>query len=255
MSDPSPFGDFSDSPPLDAFDTEQQAQGQEEDSNPIALGPPSGDLSNMQPQEGEEPDEEPMAMPPPSADAGLDPFEQEAAPQSDDELEVPAEAEQAEEQEQAPQGGDELADDPFATVDGGSSSNAGAFDSFSGAEVEVKEEEAAALAKWEKERAQVLRERADKAAADKQAAIDQAKEEISKFYADQQAALERQKKINRGDEKNYRTDMKTTFESGARWEKVGKLISTQPKANEKAGTARVERMRKLLIQLKQEKKA
>jgi len=55
------------------------------------------------------------------------------------------------------------------------------------------------------------------------------------------------------DEKNYRSDMKSTFDSGARWEKVNKLISTAPRANEKAGTSRVERMRKLLIQLKAEK--
>jgi hypothetical protein len=57
------------------------------------------------------------------------------------------------------------------------------------------------------------------------------------------------------DEKNYRSDMKSTFESGARWEKVNKLLSTQPKVGEKPGQSRVERMRKLLIQLKAEKKA
>lgn len=45
------------------------------------------------------------------------------------------------EDESAETGGD----DPFATVDGGSSENAGAFDSFSNQPVEVKEEEAAAL--------------------------------------------------------------------------------------------------------------
>jgi hypothetical protein len=49
--------------------------------------------------------------------------------------------------------------------------------------------------------------------------------------------------------------MKSTFESGARWEKVNKLLSTQPKVGEKPGQSRVERMRKLLIQLKAEKKA
>jgi hypothetical protein len=37
------------------------------------------------------------------------------------------------------------ASDPFETVDGASSSNAGAFDSFSNQPVEVKEEEAEAL--------------------------------------------------------------------------------------------------------------
>lgn len=37
------------------------------------------------------------------------------------------------------------ASDPFATVDGGSTENAGAFDSFTNQQPEVKEEEAAAL--------------------------------------------------------------------------------------------------------------
>lgn len=41
--------------------------------------------------------------------------------------------------------GDSEHSDPFATVDGASSSNAGAYDSFSNQTPEVKEEEAAAL--------------------------------------------------------------------------------------------------------------
>ena len=45
----------------------------------------------------------------------------------------------------AASGEDNLDSDPFATVDGGSTENAGAFDSFSNQQVEVKEEEAAAL--------------------------------------------------------------------------------------------------------------
>lgn len=77
---------------------------------------------------------------------------------------------------------------------------------------------------------------------------------MNKFYADREAQLQKTQKTNRADEKNYRSDMKTTFESGQRWEKVNKLISTAPRPNEKAGTSRVERMRKLLIQLKTEKK-
>lgn len=245
MADDSPFGDFSSEQThtLDAFDAAPQGEVEEEESQQaIALGPPTGDQSDMQLQDDDELEEQqPIAMPPPADDSALDAFDavSPAAVDADAEASSPA----------------ALADDPFATVDGGSSANAGAFDSFSGAEVEVKEEEAAALAKWEKERASVLRERADKAAADKQAAIKQAKEEISKFYADRDAQLDKQKKTNRADEKNYRSDMKSTFESGARWEKVGKLISTQPKANEKVGASRVDRMRKLLIQLKTEKKA
>lgn len=144
--------------------------------------------------------------------------------------------------------------DPFATVDGGSSENAGAFDSFSNQPVEVKEEEAAALDAWEKERATILRDRASKAEADKAANLATARDEVNKFYADRDATAAKQAKTNRADEKNYRADMKATFESGQRWEKVNKLITTAPRANEKPGTSRVERMRKLLIQLKAEKR-
>ena len=107
---------------------------------------------------------------------------------------------------------------------------------------------------WENERSKVLRERAAKAESDKQTALTTAREEVQKFYADRDATVTKQQKTNRADEKNYRADMKTTFESGQRWEKVSKLISTQPRPNEKAGTSRVDRMRKLLIQLKAEKK-
>lgn len=206
------------------------------------------------------------------------------------------------------EGGEEeqLDEDPFATVDGASSANAGAFDSFSNQPVEVKAEEAEALKseeetnrggleravchhcqprigatseskpqlgrlmpfvcvfdcvcvccvrRWEAERATILRDRAAKAESDKAALLTSAREEVSKFYADRDATVSKQQKTNRADEKNYRSDMKTTFESGQRWEKVSKLISTQPRPNEKAGTCRVERMRKLLIQLKAEKRA
>jgi hypothetical protein len=134
---------------------------------------------------------------------------------------------------------------------------------------------------WETERAKILRDRSSKAEADKQASLTAAREEVQKFYADRDTNVGKQQKTNRtycsstlrvliahyvlpficlcplpsADEKNYRSDMKTTFESGARWEKVNKLISTQPRPNEKAGTSRVDRMRKVLLQLKTEKKA
>jgi len=225
MSDSSPFGDFQSDP-----QSAQDFTGDDDGGAPIALGPPTDD--NVF-------DDQPA----PSHDA---PAEEDAFGLSSP---PPAAAASAEDEE----GGD--ADvDPFATVDGGSSANAGAFDSFSNNPPEAKEEQQEALALWEKERAVVLRERAAKAEADKAALLAQAKDEMNKFYADREAQLAKAQKTNRADEKNYRADMKSTFESGARWEKVNKLISTQPKANEKAGQSRVDRMRKLLIQLKAEKK-
>lgn len=216
MSDESPFGDFQ--------NDQQHDQTTYADDEPIALPPPGDDIDfgQQQPQHAPEDDDGFGLSSPPLASASGSTAEDTA--------------------------------DPFATVDGGSSENAGAFDSFSNHPVEVKEEEAAALQLWEKERAVILRDRASKAEADKQALLSSAKDEVNKFYADREANLAKQQKTNRADEKNYRSDMKATFDSGARWEKVNKLVSTAPRAGEKPGSSRVDRMRKLLIQLKVEKK-
>jgi len=145
-------------------------------------------------------------------------------------------------------------DDPFASVDNPSSSAASgpAFDSFSaGKELKVEEETPQSV--WEKERTQLLAERSQKAAADKQSNLSTAKEELSKFYADQDARLEKTKKINRADEKNFRSDTAAIFANGTKWEKVNRMVNVAPKVGEKPGTSRVERYRKLLLQLKVEK--
>jgi len=42
------------------------------------------------------------------------------------------------------------------------------------------------------------------------------------------------------------------MEYGSSWEKVTKLVNLQPRADEKPGSSVVDRMRKLLIQLKNE---
>ena len=106
---------------------------------------------------------------------------------------------------------------------------------------------------WERERAEILRERQAKADAEKQQQLATAKEEISKFYEDQKAKLEKTKKVNRADEKNYRNDTAAIFEKGTKWEKVNRLVNVLPKTGEKPGSSRVERYRKLLTTLKGEK--
>jgi len=141
-------------------------------------------------------------------------------------------------------------EDPFAGVpQAHSSSAAPQLDS----QYQPEEEQETPLSKWEAERGQILRERQAKADAEKAANLATAKEEIDKFYADQAAKLEKTKKINRADEKNYRTETAAVFAHGTKWEKVNKLVNTGPKHGEKPGTSRVERYRKLLIQLKAEK--
>jgi len=155
------------------------------------------------------------------------------------------------EEEEAEEGDDE--DDPFADVDKPSAASAGpAFSSFSGKE-EVKEEEETPLSIWERERSQLLAERKKKAETDKAELLAHAKEELNKFYADSNTKLEKTKKVNRADEKNFRTDTAEIFKSGTKWEKVNRLVNLAPKSGEKPGTSRVERYRKLLLQLKTEK--
>jgi len=249
MSDESPFGDFTSDNPNQSSQNESSGEAQPisfDEDQPIALPPPDeGELSAFG-----------LSSPPPPA-GGMEGGDSLSGGEAD--------------------GGEDV--DPFASVDGGSNNNvaAGNFDSFAGGAPEPKQEEAAALRAWEEERAQVLRERQAKAEADKQRMLQEAKDELDKFYADREATLTKNKKTNRADEKNYRADMKSTFESGSRWEKVNKLISTQgssaarsaPSASSSeksaaagaqggasgsAATSRVERMRKLLVQLKAEKK-
>ena len=111
----------------------------------------------------------------------------------------------------------------------------------------------AACSIWEKERAEILRERQSKADSEKAQQQATAKEEISKFYEDQEAKLDKTKKVNRADEKNYRNDTAAVFEKGTKWEKVNRLVNVAPKHGEKPGSSRVERYRKLLTSLKGEK--
>jgi len=141
-------------------------------------------------------------------------------------------------------------DDPFSHVpQAHSQSSAPRLD----ATLQAADEQETPLSVWEKKRAEILRERQAKSDKEKGAQIQTAKEEIDKFYADQQAKLDKTKKINRADEKNYRTETAAVFANGTKWEKVNRIVNTGPKHGEKPGTSRVERYRKLLIQLKGQK--
>jgi len=107
-----------------------------------------------------------------------------------------------------------------------------------------------ALSLWEKDRKLVLEERIRKAQAAKVQAQEDAKQEITKFYAQRQETLVRNQATNRADEKNTKADMDALMKGGTLWEKVGKLANLQPKAGQDGKTTR---MRKLLIQLKNDK--
>jgi len=156
----------------------------------------------------------------------------------------------AEEKDADIEDGDDEEDDPFSHVpQSHSSTSAPGLDSTHQPTVD----EETPLSIWEKQRGQILRERQSKADAEKAAQVATAKEEINKFYADQQSKLEKTKKINRADEKNYRSETAAIFANGTKWEKVNRIVNTGPKHGEKPGTSRVERYRKLLIQLKGQK--
>jgi len=158
-----------------------------------------------------------------------------------------APAEDREEKEEAD--ADDEEDDPFSHVPQAHSS---------GGEVSLDQQhpatdEETALSKWEKDRSEILRQRQAAADAEKAKNVQTAKDEIDKFYSDQQSRLEKNKKVNRADEKNYRQETAAVFANGTKWEKVNRIVNTGPKHGEKPGTSRVERYRKLLIQLKAQK--
>lgn len=154
-----------------------------------------------------------------------------------------------------------LDDDPFAAAAAEeSAANAQADAELSGLSaaapvVEQKVDEETPLTVWERQRAKELNERREKAEQAKRQQLTTAKEELAKFYADRDAQLEKTKKTNRTEEKNFKQDMKALMEFGSRWEKVNKLVNLQPKPGEKVGQSKVERFRKLLIQLKAVKDA
>jgi len=103
---------------------------------------------------------------------------------------------------------------------------------------------------WEQERDKLLAERREQASKEKQQFLQQAQEESKKFYSDRDDKLEKTKKANRAEERQNRTEIKALFESGSQWEKVAKLVNLQPKVADKNAASRIDRMRKLLIQLK-----
>jgi len=96
----------------------------------------------------------------------------------------------------------------------------------------------------------VLSERQAKADAAKKALAAAAKEEIGKFYAARNDRILNSKNQNRIDEKAQRAEMGSLMQFGAQWEKIGRLVTLTPKANEKRT---VDRFRKLLLVLKNEK--
>lgn len=159
---------------------------------------------------------------------------------------------QADEGKYPGDGGQEDPDDIFAGTD--MASEAVGEDNLLDMGMEQKNEESSAYAQWEAEHRAALMEKRNKARAEKEKLLERAKTDIQKFYelrkVKQASAIER----NKGREEDYFTGMRDLMVHGAPWEKVGRLVNLAPKPNEKPGTSKVGRMRRLLIQLKNEKK-
>lgn len=135
-------------------------------------------------------------------------------------------------------------DDPFADQYAGSNPEEGlTLDN-------VDPNEGAALAQWESERQQVIQKRINDARDAKAKAVTDAKAEIDSFYQARKEQIEKNQAANREEEAETRRDFDSTMEHGTQWEKVGKLANLAPKPNDER---KVGRMRKLLIELKNQK--
>jgi len=106
---------------------------------------------------------------------------------------------------------------------------------------------------WEEKRNEVLRQRRDKAYGDKDGLEEAGKVATAEFYTSRETRIKAIQETNREDEKKTVADMESLMEFGSQWEKVAKLVNLTPDPNEKPGTSKVDRLRQLLIQLKNEK--
>jgi len=120
-------------------------------------------------------------------------------------------------------------------------------------EDEKEYDDNAAIKEWEEKHRETLLQKRNAARAEKEKLLEKAKEDIEAFYEERKKKKATIKIQNKEAEENYFSEMKDLMEFGAAWEKVGRLVNLTPKSNEKPGTSKVDRMRTLLIQLKNEK--
>jgi len=119
-------------------------------------------------------------------------------------------------------------------------------------EVDEKEEpQETALSLWEAEHELVLKERREKAAVEKRLQQEESRKEIDQFKQNRLNNVEKAKARNRDEEKTNLADLESVMQYGTLWEKVARLVDLAPKSGAKAQD--LNRMRTLLIQLKNEK--
>jgi len=110
-----------------------------------------------------------------------------------------------------------------------------------------------ALSKWEEKRAVILKDREAKEGEVKKELRKKAQSDIQAFYAQRTERMKQTQTRNRNDEKTAKADIANVNAHGTIWEKVAKEVNLQPKAEKGDRKTSTDRMRKLLIQLKNEK--
>jgi len=84
--------------------------------------------------------------------------------------------------------------------------------------------------------------------------VEEAQEEIKQFHITRQRKIETIKKENKEKEKVIREDLQATFQHGTIWEQVGKMVNLQENKNSNNEAEGNDRLRTLLIQLKNAKR-
>jgi len=107
------------------------------------------------------------------------------------------------------------------------------------------------LAAWRAEHAAKLQARQEEERKEKARLAQQAQEEIAAFMEKRREQCAKNAARNRADEKQWRADIKSTLETGTDFEKVAKYCELRVKDEGKP--PKNDRMRKLLIQLKNER--
>jgi len=135
--------------------------------------------------------------------------------------------------------------------------NADVFDDLEVPNKEQKQsedQEPTVLSVWLESRRQILEERRAKEREEQEKLQKQAKDDIQKFHEDRKRRVEEGKKQNRLKETQLREDLQSVFEYGTDWEQVARMVNLQEPTDKRGLSGDQERMRNLLIQLKNEKK-
>mmetsp|Transcript_18604 Transcript_18604/g.25902 ORF Transcript_18604/g.25902 Transcript_18604/m.25902 type:complete len:208 (+) Transcript_18604:75-698(+) len=119
------------------------------------------------------------------------------------------------------------------------------IDSNEGGPFQSKDMSNSAYSEWEEKQHKLLRDRADDERKKKKEILEKGEESIKKFYEERADALKKTQEENAQLATEKAGSYKHIFETGTKWQKVGRLLDLKPNSERN-----VERMRKLLTALK-----